>query len=200
MKLTIILLSIAIVTITLFSLLELGNQNIITAFAIDEPKSFLTYNNSKLNLSIQYPSNWEITERKYNPEMKNISSTIEIKSPFEGGQDMVQEQFLISLNRLQKNITFNEYVNNALDQFKNEYRDFKLISNNSIIIDNHNARKVSYSYIAGVDPLSIKLIMNHNIISDGNKVYVLSFGTPPDKYYDYINIIQKMLNSFKILK
>ena len=200
MKLTIILLSIAIVTITLFSLLELGNQNIITAFAIDEPKSFLTYNNSKLNLSIQYPSNWEITERKYNPEMKNISSTIEIKSPFEGGQDMVQEQFLISLNRLQKNITFNEYVNNALNQFKNEYRDFKLISNNSIIIDNHNARKVSYSYIAGVDPLSIKLIMNHNIISDGNKVYVLSFGTPPDKYYDYINIIQKMLNSFKILK
>ncbi|MGE5634034.1 MAG: PsbP-related protein [Deltaproteobacteria bacterium] len=200
MKLTIILLSIAIVTITLFSLLELGNQNIITAFAIDEPKSFLTYNNSKLNLSIQYPSNWEITERKYNPDMKNISSTIEIKSPFEGGQDMVQEQFLISLNRLQKNITFNEYVNNALDQFKNEYRDFKLISNNSIIIDNHNARKVSYSYIAGVDPLSIKLIMNHNIISDGNKVYVLSFGTPPDKYYDYINIIQKMLNSFKILK
>jgi hypothetical protein len=70
--------------------------------------------------------------------------------------------------------------------------------NNSTIIDNHNARKIAYSHIA-VDPL-IKLIMNHNIISDANKVYVLSFGTPPDKYYDYINIIQKMINSFKILK
>jgi hypothetical protein len=72
MKLTRILLSIAIITITLFSLLELGNQNTRITLAIDEPKSFLTYNNSKLNFSIQYPSNWEITERKFNPEMENI--------------------------------------------------------------------------------------------------------------------------------
>ena len=201
MKLTrIFFLSIAIITITLFSLLELGNQNTRITLAIDEPKSFLTYNNSKLNFSIQYPSNWEITESKFNPEMENISSTIEIISPFEGGQDLIQEQVVISLNRLQKNIKFNEYVDNAFNQFKNEYRDFKLISNNSTIIDNHNARKLSYSYIAGVDPLSIKLIMNHHIISDGNKVYVLSFGTPPDKYYNYINIIQTMINSFKIFE
>jgi hypothetical protein len=41
--------------------------------------------------------------------------------------------------------------------------------------------------------------MEHNIISDGNNVYVLSFGTPPDKYYEYLSIIHKMINSFKIL-
>ena len=107
---------------------------------------------------------------------------------------------LISLNKLQKNITFNEYVDNALNQFQNEYRDFKLISNNSTMIDNHNARKLGYSYTAGEDPLSIKIIMTHNIIDDGNKVYVLSLGTPPDKYYDFLNIIQTMNDSFKILK
>ena len=100
---------------------------------------------------------------------------------------------------MQENITFNEYVDNALNEFKNEYRDFKLISNNSTIIDNHNGRKLSYSYLAGIAPLSIKLIMNHNIISDGNKVYVLTFGTPPDKYYEYLSSVQKMVNSFKIL-
>ena len=177
-----------------------SNLEITNAFSLDDSTTFLTYNNSKLNFSIQYPSNWEVNERKFNSELENISSTIEIKSPFEGPQDLVQEQFIISLNRLQENITFNEYIDNALNQFKNEYRDFKLISNNSTIIDNHNARKLSYSYTAGVDPLSVKLIMNHNIISDGNKVYVLSFGTPPDKYYNYINIIQTMINSFKTLK
>jgi hypothetical protein len=67
------------------------------------------------------------------------------------------------------------------------------------MIDNHNGRKLSYSYLAGVDPAIIKLIMEHNIISDGNNVYVLSFGTPPDKYYEYLSIIHKMINSFKIL-
>ena len=197
MKLTIIFLSITITTIMFYLI---SNLEITNAFSIDDSPPFLTYNNSKLNFSIQYPSDWEINERKFNPELGNISSTIEIKSPFEGPQDLVQEQFLISLNRLQENNTFNEYVDNALNQFKNEYRDFQLISNNSTIIDNHNARKLSYSYLAGEDPLSINLIMNHNIISDGNKVYVLSFGTPPDKYYNYINIIQTMINSFKTLK
>jgi hypothetical protein len=197
MKLNSIFLSITITTIMFYLI---SNLEITNAFSLDDSTTFLTYNNSKLNFSIQYPSNWEVNERKFNSELENISSTIEIKSPFEGPQDLVQEQFIISLNRLQENITFNEYIDNALNQFKNEYRDFKLISNNLTIIDNHNARKLSYSYTAGVDPLSVKLIMNHNIISDGNKVYVLSFGTPPDKYYNYINIIQTMINSFKIFK
>ena len=87
----------------------------------------------------------------------------------------MQEEFLISINKLQENITFDDYIDNALNEFKNEYRNFQLILNNSTMIDNHNGRKLSYSYIAGVDPVSIKLIMNHTIISDGNKVYVLSF-------------------------
>jgi hypothetical protein len=199
MKLTVIFFFSIIITSILFCLINITDLD-IRALAIDDSDSFLTYNNSQLNFSIQYPSTWDVIDNKFQPELENISSTIEIKSPFEGSQDLLQEAFLISINKLMENITFNDYVDNALTQFKNEYRDFQLISNNSTMIDNHNGRKLSYSYIAGVDPLSIKLIMNHYIISDGNKVYVLSFGTPPDKYYEYLSIIQKMINSFKILE
>jgi hypothetical protein len=200
MKINFIILISFITSITvMFFLIGTSNFLIIRISAVDDSESFLKYNNSKLKFAIQYPSNWEITERESSPALGNNSSTIEIKSPFDGPQDLVQEQFLISLNRLQKNITFNEYVDNALNQFQNEYRDFKLISNNSTMTDNYNARKLAYSYTAGEDPLSIKIIMTHNIIDDGNKVYVLSFGTPPDKYYDFLNIIQTMNDSFKIL-
>lgn len=199
MKIMVIYFFSLIMITTIFSLIGLTDSH-IKAFAIADSNSFLTYNNSKFNFSIQYPSTWDISENKFHPALENISSTIEIKSPFEGSQDLLQEKFLISINKLQENITFNDYVDNALNELKNEYRDFKLISNNSTMIDNHNGKKLAYSYVAGVDPLSIKLIMNHNIISDGNKVYVLSFATPPDKYYEYLSIIQKMINSFKILK
>jgi hypothetical protein len=199
MKLIVIVFFSIIMTTIMFSLINIADLNSRT-FAIEDSGSFLTYNNSKLNFSIQYPSTWVLTENKFHPELANISSTIEIKSPFEGSQDLLQEEFLISINKLQENITFDDYVDNALNEFKNEYRNFQLISNNSTMIDNHNGRKLSYSYIAGVDPLSIKLIMNHTIISDGNKVYVLSFGTPPDKYYEYLSIMNKMVNSFKILE
>jgi hypothetical protein len=190
---------LSIMITMIFSLIELTDLNVKT-FAIDDSDSFSNYTNSKFNFSIQYPSAWNLTENKLHPELANTSSTIEITSPFEGSKDLLQEKFLININKLQENITFNAYVDNALNEFKNEYRDFKLISNNSTMIDNHNGRKLSYSYIAGIEPLSIKLIMNHNIISDGNKVYVLTFGTPPDKYYEYLSIVQKMVNSFKILE
>jgi hypothetical protein len=197
MKFNVVFFLSIMITI-IFSLIELTDLNVKT-FAIDDSESFSNYTNSKFNFSIQYPSAWNLTENKLHPEVANTSSTIEITSPFEGSKDLLQEKFLININKLQENITFNEYVDNALNEFKNEYRDFKLISNNSTIIDNHNGRKLSYSYLAGIAPLSIKLIMNHNIISDGNKVYVLTFGTPPDKYYEYLSIVQKMVNSFKIL-
>ena len=190
---------LSIMITMIFSLIELTDLNVNT-FAIDDSDSFSNYTNSKFNFSIQYPSAWNLTENKLHPELANTSSTIEITSPFEGSKDLLQEKFLININKLQENITFNAYVDNALNEFKNEYRDFKLISNNSTMIDNHNGRKLSYSYIAGIEPLSIKLIMIHNIISDGNKVYVLTFGTPPDKYYEYLSIVQKMVNSFKILE
>jgi hypothetical protein len=199
MKLIVIVFFSIIMTTIMFSLINIADLNSRT-FAIEDSDSFLTYNNSKLNFSIQYPSTWVLSENKFHPELANISSTIEIKSPFEGSQDLLQEEFLISINKLQENITFDDYVDNALNEFKSEYRNFQLISNNLTMIDNHNGRKLSYSYIAGVDPVSIKLIMNHTIISDGNKVYVLSFGTPPDKYYEYLSIINKMVNSFKILE
>jgi len=199
MKLIVSVFFSIIMTTIMFSLINIADLNSRT-FAIEDSDSFLTYNNSKLNFSIQYPSTWVLTENIFRPELANISSTIEIKSPFEGSQDLLQEEFLISINKLQENITFDDYVDNALNEFKNEYRNFQLILNNSTMIDNHNGRKLSYSYIAGVDPVSIKLIMNHTIISDGNKVYVLSFGTPPDKYYEYLSIINKMVNSFKILE
>ncbi|HEY6658551.1 MAG TPA: PsbP-related protein [Nitrososphaeraceae archaeon] len=199
MKLIVIVFFSIIMTTIMFSLINIADLNSRT-FAIEDSDSFLTYNNSKLNFSIQYPSTWVLSENKFHPELANISHTIEIKSPFEGSQDLLQEEFLISINKLQENITFDDYVDNALNEFKSEYRNFQLISNNLTMIDDHNGRKLSYSYIAGVDPVSIKLIMNHTIISDGNKVYVLSFGTPPDKYYEYLSIINKMVNSFKILE
>ena len=200
MKITGIFLSSIILTTIMFFLINIAYPTSRT-FAIDaDTTSFLTYNNSKLKFSIQYPSTWILTENKLHPELENISSTIEIKTPFEGSEDLLQEEFVISINKLQGNITFDNYVDNALKQFKKEYTDFKLISNNSTMIDNHNGRKLSYSYLAGVDPASIKLIMEDNIIPDGNNVYVLSFGTPPDKYYQYLSIIHKMINSFKILE
>src|SRR6188474_2547933 len=110
MKITGIFLSSIILTTIMFFLINIAYPTSKT-FAIDaDTTSFLTYNNSKLKFSIQYPSTWILTENKLHPELENISSTIEIKTPFEGSQDLLQEEFVISINKLQGNITFDNYV------------------------------------------------------------------------------------------
>jgi hypothetical protein len=113
---------------------------------------------------------------------------------------MLQEKFVISINKLPENIDLKKYVDNALMQFNQTYLEFKLISDNSINEENIQSRTISYSYLAGIPPLSTKLVMTTEIISYNDKIYVLSFGTPPDKYYDFLSVMKEIFDSFEILK
>ena len=73
MKLIVIIFFSIIMTTIMFSLINIADLNSKT-FAIEDSDSFLTYNNSKLNFSIQYPSTWVLTENKFHPELANIST------------------------------------------------------------------------------------------------------------------------------
>jgi hypothetical protein len=165
---------------------------------LDKDLIFSEYHNTKYDFSIKYPSSWNLTEL-HSKSIENLLN-VEIKSHFEGPRDMLQEKFVISINKLPENIDLKKYVDNALMQFNQTYLEFKLISDNSINEENIQSRTISYSYLAGIPPLSTKLVMTTEIISYNDKIYVLSFGTPPDKYYDFLSVMKEIFDSFEILK
>lgn len=164
---------------------------------LEQDLNFLQYNNTKYDFSIKYPDSWNITELS-SKSIENLLN-VEIKSEFEGPRDMIQEKFVISINQLPEKTTFNKYVDDALIQLNHTFKEFTLISDNFIDDDNIQSRTISYSYLAGMPPISTKLVMTTQIFAYADKVYVLSFGTPPNKYYDLLPVMDEIFDSFKIL-
>ena len=111
---------------------------------------------------------------------------------------MIQEKFLLSINILPQKVTFEKYVDDAMEQFNKTYTAFKLISDKKTDKDNLPSRTISYSYVAGLKPMTTKFVMTHEIFFFNDMIYVLSFGTPPDKYYDFLPIAEKIFDSFSI--
>lgn len=184
---------------TLWSILLIFGMNLLISDInanIEQDLNFSQYNNAKHDFSIKYPSSWNITELS-SKSMENLLN-VEIKSEFEGPRDMIQEKFVISINLLPDKTNFNKYVDDALSQLNHTFKDFKLISDN-FVDDDIQSRTISYSYLAGMPPISTKLVMTTEILAYADKVYVLSFGTPPNKYYDLLPVMNEIFDSFKIL-
>lgn len=185
---------LSIFSILFFIILNVLNSNLL-AFSQQEP-TFLKYDNNRFNFSIEYPDSWNLTEIQTASE-ENLFN-IEIISPFSDTRDMIQEKFLLSINKLPQKVTFEKYVDDALNQFNKTYTAFKLISDKTTDEDSLPSRTISYSYVAGLKPMSAKFVMTHEIFLVKDKIYVLSFGTPPDKYYDFLPIAEKIFDSFSI--
>jgi len=163
----------------------------------EQDLNFSEYSNTEYDFSIKYPSSWNLSEIK-SKSIENLLN-VEIKSDFDGPRDMIQEKFIISINKLPEGLDLNKYVDEALKQFNSTYQEFKLISDEFSEKDNIQSRIISYSYLAGIPPISTKLVMTTEIFSYGDKVYVLSFGTPPNKYYDILPVMNEIFESFQIL-
>lgn len=163
----------------------------------EQDLNFSEYSNTEYDFSIKYPSSWNLSEIK-SKSIENLLN-VEIKSNFDGPRDMIQEKFVISINKLPEGLDLNKYVDEALKQFNTTYQEFKLISDEFSGKDNIQSRIISYSYLAGIPPISTKLVMTTEIFSYGDKVYVLSFGTPPNKYYDILPVMNEIFESFQIL-
>ena len=177
---------------TIFNLL-----NFSLPIYAQEESTVLKYDNTKFNFSIEYPDFWKLRETP-TKSMDNLFN-IEIISPFLDTHDMIQEKFLLSINKLPQNTTFEKYVDNALNQFNKTYDGFKLISDKPINKDGISSRSISYSYVAGLESMITKIVMTHQIFLINDRVFVLSFGTPPDKYYDYLAIVQDIFDSFSVI-
>ncbi len=160
-------------------------------------ENFKTYNSTKTDFTIQYPENWSVLERiNLN---QSISQSVEFITPFETRSDFIQEIFIVNSIPHPANTTLDEFVIKAIDQFNKTYNDFKLISLSSTKLgNNYNATHLEYSYLAVFDKLNINLVMSNDIIPYKDDLFVLTFGTPSNSYYDFLPTIQQIISSFRI--
>ena len=155
----------------------------------NQQENFIPYENIKLKISIQYPSNWQKEERlnDFVTFVAPIEDTSQYRYPAGLGISSM------SLSNISLNTIKNVHIKNMTDNFK----DFQLIeSSDTVLADKRPAKKIVFTAMDGEEKRqSLQLITKNN-----DKVYLFTYKADVDQYEKYFPIIQTMLNSLIFLK
>jgi hypothetical protein len=150
---------------------------------------FKHYENTKLKLSIQYPSTWQKEER--------LNDFVTFLSPIVDSSHYKSPAGLGISSLSVSNVSLNTIVNIHLENMTNNLKDFQLIeSSDTGLADNRPAKKIIFTAMDDEEKKqALQLITKNN-----DKVYLITYKAYIDKYEQYFPIIQKMLNSLVFFK
>jgi hypothetical protein len=150
---------------------------------------FKLYENTKLKLSIQYPSTWQKEER--------LNDFVTFLSPIVDSSHYKSPAGLGISSLSVSNVSLNTIVNIHLKNMTNNLKDFQLIeSSDTVLADNRLAKKIIFTAMDDEEKKqALQLITKNN-----DKVYLITYKAYVDKYEQYFPIIQKMLNSLVFFK
>jgi serine/threonine-protein kinase len=156
--------------------------------------NFLTYENLSFGIKILYPANWDKQENtssssnnstlydivKFSPPLKNSSNII--------GKLAIKVDNISDI----KPTTLANYADAIISDLK---QDFRVIESNATLAGNP-AYKVEYTGLEESVDLQAMLVM----AIKGDRVYIISYTAEPEKYSYYLPTVQKMIDSFEIMK
>jgi hypothetical protein len=196
------LVSTAIPSSSQFQTNNANNKNSTTIN--NSNSNYLTYNNPVLGIKMQYPANWSVQEYAYNnsagynvvagfysqsktgSELGNVSG---ISGPFIPYIDIL----VFASNGMSLNDLVQERINNFLNN-----SNFVIDNNESkpfTIKGNHPAYMLVYTVTVGGDEFFGKR-QAWTIFDD--KVYVITFTTQQVLFSNYMQVVDKMINSFEV--
>ena len=183
---------IFIISLLLISINNSGNNiNDASGFFHSGKSSddFKLYENTKLKLSIQYPSTWQKEERLN--DFVTFLSPIEDSSHYESPAGLGISSLSVS------NVSLNTITNIHLKNMTNNLKDFQLIeSSDTRLADNRLAKKIIFTAMDDEEKKQALQLITKN----KDKVYLITYKAYLDKYEQYFPIIQKMLNSLVFFK
>ena len=160
---------------------------------------FLTYQSHTYGFKIQYPSNWEKLEFAQGIGEDHRNIVVNFLSPAgEGTSNTFREYLIIEVGNLTSHDESpTQYVATEIN-LRQALPNFNLVESTLTSVSGGNpAHKIVYTYsnpIVGItkamDILTIK----------SDKLYFLSYNADSVKYSKYLPIIQKVIDSFQIIK
>jgi hypothetical protein len=155
----------------------------------NQKENFVPYENSKLKINIQYPSNWQKEER--------LNDFVTFIAPIgDIGQYRYPAGLGISSISL-SNVSLEAIKNVHIKNITNNLKDFQLIeSSDTVLADKRPAKKIIFTANDGeAKRQSLQLITENN-----DKIYLFTYKADIDQYDKYFPTIQTMLNSIIFLK
>jgi serine/threonine-protein kinase len=170
--------------------------------------NFSVYENPTYGFKIIYPANWdklEFSQNNANGLVAGFTLPREGKPQSEiNVSDFILENVIIGVKTIPftmlsspKDTILNDFVDEQISSYKDGLTNFQIIKfNTTNSIDNNPASQIQYIHKDGratFDTLQAWVI-------NGNKIYTILFNADPADYSTYLPIIQKMIDSFVILK
>jgi eukaryotic-like serine/threonine-protein kinase len=160
--------------------------------------NFLTYENPTHGVRIRYPPDWQKIEH-----LSGNSFWIDFTSPSKSEANAFPATVSVSVKGLNESTstTIRDYLNGVINKAKQSLPDFQIIEpNRDTNITGTSASKIVYSFLSQ-DPVVQAHFQSMNIwtIKD-KKVYGISYTEIKSLYPTYLPTVQKMIDSFEVIK
>ena len=163
-----------------------------------------TYQNSSLEINLQYPSNWLVEERTNNNN-NNTASSIKFSSPSKEDL-MVVSVYIQNLSSFpveqRQNITLDFLTRIGVNAVKQNLNNFQLLdletANVTLGLDQSNqAHKIIYSNTNANTSFPLQFVtMQTYTIKDG-KIYGISYVSEASQFFRHLPAVQRMIDSFQ---
>ena len=174
-------------------------QEILTFYMLDEMDNkyncesettkFLTYDSSVYGIRIKYPSDW--TKQEQVPGL--VAAFL---SPQESASDTYQENFGVFIEDLSTQpMTLEEYTELSVTSIEQLITDANILDSSTTTLDGNSAHKVVYT--GRLEQYNLKWMQIWTV--KDNTAYVLTYVSEVNKYNDFLDTVQEMVNSFEII-
>jgi hypothetical protein len=162
------------------------NHNIIAI------TNYFNYSNDNLGVFIKYPSNWIKNETQ---DGQVFASFV---SPEVDAKNFYNVAFRLAIDNTHSNPDLNRYLQDTISGYKSsrDFQNFEIIESGT----NYNLASQPAYKLVGIytDPFGIKNTVIETGTKVGNSIYYIQTVVESDQYFNYLPVINDMINSFKI--
>ena len=178
-----------------FAILLLSSDNYKSALG-QAQQQFQNYKNPTLGISIQYPPDWQIDEKR--PNDINIYKQKGIVYVSVGSDDLDSSSSSSSQATATPNAQLSEYVSSQISKRIEDKEDFALLESGPVTISGDRlAHRALYTFVKGeeeINPGEInKVIRIWTII--GDKAYDIAYVAESNLFDRYLPIFQRTDNN-----
>ena len=156
--------------------------------------NFLTYENHSFGIKILYPANWNKQENTSSSSNNSTLYDIVTFSPPLKNSSNIIGKLAVKVDNISdiKPTTLANYTDAIISDLK---QDFRVTESNTTLAGNP-AYKILYTGLEESVDLQAMLVM----AIKGDRAYIISYTAEPEKYSYYLPTVQKITDSFEILK
>ena len=158
--------------------------------SINTNNNFLKYKDDTIGIEIDYPAGW-IHELHARGLVTFLASSEGNSNTYSAGLGIVVQQLK------SKNMPLNEITKIQIKNLTQSHPDFRLIESSESRLSGNFAKKIVFT---ATDDMNHERKAMQIWTLKGDKAYLITYKAEPGQYSKYLPTIQKMINSFRLIR